>query len=203
MAKDGPDGWDYLWREFAQLTEGYLWWGSPQIDAALIPSAQNTQKPLLADNIQSGIVTPYSTLPKNEPGKAKDTLIAMLEEMKAMPGRYYSVSALEVNEASYEDAYLGIQSIQSKLHETIGSEYDAPYHYSTQQYGDTIRILWINQFNEDKFEEIESVYSDEELWKNYISGIEGYLWWASQEIDDRQKPRANLLQKVDMIFRII
>lgn len=179
-----------------------MWWGSPQIDDGHIPSALNTQKPSLAENIQSGIDEPYSILPNNKP-ETKETLMAMLKEMKAMPGRYYSVSVLEVDEESYEDVYLGIQSIQSKFHETIGAEYNAPHHYSTQQYGDTIRILWINQFIEDHYEAIESVYSDEELWKNYISGIESYLWWASQEIEERQKPHVNLLQKIDMILRML
>lgn len=51
----GSDGWVNLWKEFGELTEGYLWWASPQVGDELIPNASNNQKPLLANNIQSGI----------------------------------------------------------------------------------------------------------------------------------------------------
>ncbi|HRF06137.1 hypothetical protein [Accumulibacter sp.] len=203
QGEGGADGWINLWKEFGELTEGYLWWASPQIDDELIPNASSTQEPLLANNIQSGIEQPFGIIPKNDATSSKKTLASMLGEMKATPGRFFSVSVLEVNERRYADTYKSIKSIQSKLRDVAGAAYNAPYHYSTQQYGDVIRILWINQFNDGQYQSIASVYSDGELWENYISGVDKYFWWASQEISEGRKAHANLLQKIKFIFKII
>ena len=191
--------WDNLWKEFGKLANGYLWWGSAFVDDKLIPSGTNTNKPLLANNIQSGIDTPYSILPKNKREEQEEILTAMLKEMKETPNKYFSVSVLEINKDNYKDIYLNIQKIQLKLYQEFGAEYNLPYHFSTQQYGNKIRVFWINQFNEKQYHAIETIYSDEKLWTNYISGIDNYLWWASQEIYEEQKAHANLLQNINMI----
>ncbi len=199
----GSDGWINLWKEFGELAEGYLWWASPQIGDELIPNASNSQNPLLANTIQSGIEQPFGIIPKNDATSSKKTLASMLREMKATPGKFFSVSVLEVRERHYAETYKTIKSIQSRLHDVAGAAYNAPYHYSTQQYGDVIRIIWINQFNDGQYQSIESVYSDGDLWENYISGVDRYLWWASQEISEGQKAHANLLQKIKFIFKMI
>ena len=195
--------WDNLWKEFGELAIGYLWWSSPFVDDNFVPSALNTNKPLLAKKIQSGIDTPYSIMPTNRPERSKETLTAMLKEMKATPDKYYSVSVLEINKENYDDTYLNIQKIQSKFHEKFGTEYNIPYHYSTQQYGNKIRILWINQFIEEQYKDIESVFENEVMWTNYISGIDKYLWWASQEINEKQKAHSYLLQKIESIKKLV
>jgi len=195
--------WDNLWKEFATLADGYLWWSSPFVDDALIPSALNKNKPLLAKNIQSGIDKPYSIIPTNKPQQSKETLRAMLKEMKATPNRYYSVTLLEINKDSYNDTYANIQNIQSKFHAKFGDKYNMPHHYSTQQYGNKIRIFWINQFTHKQYKDIESIFGDEALWQNYIAGIDKYLWWASQEINENQKAHAYLLQKIKAIKKLV
>lgn len=185
--------WDNLWKEFAQLSNGYLWWSSAFVE----------DKAVLPKNIQSGIDEPYSILPINKPEQSQEKLDAMLKEMKATSGKYYSVSILQINKENYNNTYLSIQKIQSKFYEKFGATYNLPYHYSVQQYGNKIRILWINQFAKEQYKDIKSIFDNDVMWTNYMSKVNKYLWWASQEINETQKVHANLLQKIKTIKKLI
>ncbi|GEM_PF-2123422 len=201
--KESRKGWDNLWNELGDLVEGYLWWASPVLDDQFIPSANNTESPSVAENIQTGINNPYSIIPKTNSLSLEKLLQSMLMELKSNSKKYFSVSVLEVSKNNYDQTYTSIQKIQSRFYEELGQKYVHPFQYSTQQYGDTIRILWVNEFDKEQFEQIESIYSDKELWTKYMSHVDNYLWWSSQEIEVKQKVHIHLLQKIKMILKMI